>query len=242
MRVSILYAYDGSRFHGSQVQNSGLPTVTNAMHTALDSLGIKASLVPSGRTDSGVHALGQVAHIDLEPYWQDLAKLQIHLNKRLAPSILIRSIHAAPSSFHARFDATSRVYRYIISDKRFSPFYAPYVHFVERFDAYAIADAIKLFEGEHNFEFFKKSSDDPKTNYVRKIFQTRFYRHKEFGIFYFKGNAYLRSQIRMMVQFLLDLSDGKLSKQQLSEQLAAQTQHSTKLAPPNGLYLTKIAF
>jgi tRNA pseudouridine38-40 synthase len=101
--------------------------------------------------------------------------------------------------------------------------------------------SIKLFEGIHDFEYFSKKGSEPIST-IREIYKTKVYRYKEFYIFKFKANSFLRSQIRMMVQFLLDISDEKLTDDDLLKQLNKKGIASNKLSPPNGLYLSKIIY
>ena len=241
MRAKLIFEYDGSKFQGYQIQKEITNTVSNKLQSALKALNINNIPIASGRTDKGVHALGQVAHLDLPPYWSDLKKLNFSLNKMLYPSINIKKIEKASKNFHARYDAKSRVYRYIISTKKPSVFLMPYITFLDKINEAQIKESIKLFQGKHDFKYFKKCGSDTK-NYIREIYKAEFYRYKEFYIFYFEANGFLRSQIRMMVSFLLQISDGKLSKNELKLQLEKKEIFSTSLASPNGLYLTKIKY
>ncbi len=241
VRVKLTLEYDGSKFQGYQIQKETTNTIAGKIVEALKVLNIQNIPTASGRTDKGVHALGQVAHLDLPTYWNDLKRLKFSLNKMLYPSINIKRIEKAHKNFHARYDAKSRVYRYIVSTKKPSVFLMPYVTFLDKIDETKIKESIKLFEGKHDFEYFKKCGSDTK-NYTREIYKTNFYRYKEFYIFYFEANGFLRSQIRMMISFLLQVSDGKLSKNELKLQLEKKDIFSTSLAPPNGLYLTKIKY
>ncbi len=241
MRVKITLEYDGSKFQGYQIQKETTNTVSNNLQNALKALNINYTPVASGRTDKGVHALGQVIHLDLPTYWNDLKRLKFSLNKILHPSINIKKIEKTHKNFHARYDAKSRVYRYIVSTKKPSVFLNPYVTFVDSVNTNSIKNSIKLFEGRHDFEYFKKCGSDTK-NYIREIYKADFYAHKSLCVFYFEANGFLRSQIRMMVSFLLQISDGKLSKNELKLQLEKKEIFSTSLASPNGLYLTKIKY
>ncbi len=241
MRAKITLEYDGSKFQGYQIQKEIKNTISQKLLDALFLLNIQNTPIASGRTDKGVHALGQVVHIDLPPFWDNLQKLKYSLNRILSPHIMIKKIEEVDDNFHARYSAKKRVYRYIVSKSDPSVFLKPYVTFVENIDYLAIKEAIKLFEGKHDFEYFKKNGSDTK-NYTREIYKTNFYRYKKFYIFYFEANGFLRSQIRMMVSFLLHISDGKLSKNELELQLQKKDIFLSDLAPPNGLYLTKIKY
>lgn len=244
MRVKATIAYDGSRYYGSQVQReqskNKLPTVASAIELLLSYLNIKTQVEFSGRTDKGVHATGQVIAFEVPEYWNDLEKLRGILNSKLN-EIQFHSLEACPRDFHPRFGATSRVYRYIVSTEAKSPFLFDYVHFVDNLNEAKIAEAIRWFEGEHDFEFFRKTGSEEKST-VRTIFKTKFYKYRGFYVFYFEGNAFLRSQIRMMVGALLKYSDGTISALELKEQIAKKNQVSSIVAPANGLYLAKIKY
>ncbi len=241
MKVKITLAYDGSQFHGFQSQNDGTLTVANKLADAFASIGIHSKINASGRTDSGVHATRQVIDIELPPFWDDLARLKNYLNHLCAPSIQIRDIQAVQADFHARYSAQRRVYRYLVKVGEPSVFSQAYVHYHDSIDVTKIQGAIKRFEGRHDFAYFCKNGSEPKST-IRQIYQCRFYARRGFYIFSFEANGYLRSQIRMMVDFLLKISDGKLSEIALKEQLEKKKIHSRTLARANGLYLSRIKY
>jgi len=241
MRVVAVIAYDGSRFKGFQRQNSGVRTVANKLEKILRSLKIESKIHASGRTDNGVHATNQVIHFDIPDFWEDIKKLKYMINKRALPDIYCKSIKTVDENFHSRYSAKKRVYRYIVSTKTPSVFLTPYTLFVPNVDELLIKKAIKYFEGVHDFSYFKKSGGGEKHS-VREIYNTKFYRYKDFYIFSFEANGYLRSQIRMMVYFLLEVSNGNFCIDDLIEQLELKKRHSTGLVEPNGLYLSKIKY
>ncbi len=241
MRVKITLLYDGSQFHGFQSQNDGTRTVANKLQEAFTSIGINAKINASGRTDTGVHATGQVIDIDLPPFWHDLSRLKNYLNRLCSPSIMIGHIEEVSDDFHARYSAKKRVYRYLVMVGKPSVFSQKYVSYHDGINAKKIAGAITLFEGEHDFAYFSKSGSEPKST-IREVYKCRFYHYKELYVFSFEANGYLRSQIRMMVDFLLKISDGVLSEKELKEQLEKKKIHNRGLAKPNGLYLAKIKY
>ena len=243
-KLKLTIAYDGSKFYGSQIQRTQkLPTIVGNFELALKKLQIKPKIEFSGRTDRGVHATNQIATIEVKTHWQkDLNKLKNSLNKIIKPSIIIKHIENCDESFHPRFDAKKRIYRYVISTQEFNPFMNNYITFLKTIDEKEIKKAIKLFEGVHDFEYFKKSGDE-LDSYIREIYKTKFYKYKKnFYIFYFEGNGFLRSQIRMMVDFLLKISDKKLTNADLIKQLNKKELLNRNLAPPNGLYLARIKY
>lgn len=241
-RVKIAVSYDGSRFYGSQIQKEKhYRTVNGTLQKALEKLGIHSQIVASGRTDKDVHATHQVIHIDLPPFWNDLKKLKTSLNRLISPDIYIQSIISTDKEFHARFSAKKRLYRYIISTKKFTPFSSKYCLHKENIDVKNLDKIVKKFQGEHNFEYFKKIGSDNKSD-IRVIYKSGAYSYKEFIIIYFLGNSFLRSQVRMMVQFSLDVLQEKYTQKELLEQLDKKKKHSTSLVSASGLYLSKIYY
>jgi tRNA pseudouridine38-40 synthase len=241
MKVKITLAYDGSQFYGYQSQKDGTKTVANTLEDALVSLGIETKINASGRTDRGVHASGQVIDIDVPSHWEDLERLKNYLNRLCLPSIMIKDIKVVKHDFHARYSAKKRLYRYIVKVGEISVFGAPYLCYHDNLDVKKIESAIGLFEGEHDFAYFCKSGSDPKST-LREIYRCRFYRYKGYYIFTFEANGFLRSQIRMMMSFLLKISDGVLTQEDLKEQLSCKKLHVRSLAKPSGLYLAKIKY
>lgn len=236
MRCALILKYNGTHFLGSQSQKESKNTVLGTLDTALKKLGIETKIVASGRTDRGVHATGQVCHIDLPPYWNNLEKLRASINKIVGPSILIKKIKIADENFHARYSAKKRVYRYIIKRGSSNPFEESFVTFLEDVDFAIVQEKIKLFCGVFDFRFFMKNGSDVKST-IRTIYKAFAYRHKGYIILNFEANGFLRSQIRLMVGALL-----ALSSEQIIEQLECKKRHKIKPAPSNGLYLSKIKY
>jgi len=241
MRVKITISYNGALFMGSQPQKSEPNTVLGHITNALRSLKIDEKPIASGRTDRGVHATGQVLHVDLPSYWSDLDKLKRSLGFQLPPSIHVKRVDLVDDDFHARYSAKKRVYRYILCEDEPNPFEESFVTFTNKLDIETIKDAIQLFEGTHNFEMFKKSGSEVKS-YERTIYKAFAYRHKKYLLLHFEANGFLRSQIRLMVGFLLAISAKEQSKVTLQEQITCKQQYHRKLAPHNGLYLAKIKY
>lgn len=245
MRVKITLSYDGSAFIGFQIQKDETETgqsVAGAITRALKRVNIDAAVVGSGRTDTGVHATHQVLHVDIPSFWNDLQKLQSHLNAFLAPAIFIQRIVPVDTSFHARFDAKRRLYRYVLYDGVYQPFFAHYaLHVNSPLDVKKLNDYAKIFVGFHNFEYFKKVGGGT-TKDERTIFKAGAYRYKNFIIIYFLGDAFLRSQVRMMCSGLLKVCRNELSLDDLIAQRERKQKVSTTLIPACGLYLSKVFY
>ncbi|MEA3371617.1 MAG: tRNA pseudouridine(38-40) synthase TruA [Campylobacterota bacterium] len=236
MRVALTLTYDGTTYLGSQIQTETSNTIFGQLQKVLSQLGIDSKAIASGRTDKGVHATGQVCHIDLPPFWSDTKKLKRVLNEMLPSSIQALCVKEVSDEFHARYSAKKRSYRYIIKEGESNPFENNYISFIDSVNFNEMQKNIKLFIGEHNFKYFMKTGSDVKGT-IRVIYRAYAYRHKGAIILHFEGNGYLRSQIRMMVGALL-----KLNAVQIKEKLETKINHKVKPAPCNGLYLAKIRY
>lgn len=236
MICALTIAYDGTNFLGSQAQKESKNTVLGELDSAFKKINIQTKIVASGRTDRGVHATGQVCHVELPIYWSDLIKLQYALERVLPASILIKKIKIVDNSFHARYSAKRRVYRYIIKVGKSNPFEENFVTFIDDVDFFEIQKKIKLFCGTFDFKFFMKSGSDIKST-TRVIYRTFAYKHKSFIVLNFEANGFLRSQIRLMVGALFNLSEDEIL-----EQLECRIKHKIKPAKSNGLYLSKIKY
>ncbi|WP_458701445.1 tRNA pseudouridine(38-40) synthase TruA [Sulfurospirillum sp. 1307] len=242
MKVKAILSYDGSKFHGFQIQsNTKVKTVVGDIKEALLKLNIQSNINGSGRTDSGVHATNQVIDFEVPNFWKDLKKLTNKLNQILSPFIYIKSIQQIHDNFNARFDAKKRLYRYILYTGKYQPFLHNYALHVKELDIKKLNKIVKNFIGEHDFKNFKKEGS-PTNSDVRIIYRAGAYEHRGFFIIYFLGNGFLRSQVRMMSDFALKVMQGYLSEQNLKDQLACKKIYSRTLIAPNGLYLSKIYY
>ena len=242
-RVKAILSYDGSQFYGFQRQKESTrhPTVANLIEEALKKLNISSPIMGAGRTDAGVHAFAQVIHFDIPLFWNDLEKLLHCLNTCLHPFVHIKSLHYVQNDFHARFSAKKRLYRYIMYDDAYQPHFSNYALHISSLDINILNEYAQYFVGTHNFGFFKKMGGAP-TGDKRTIFKAGAYRFHHFIVLYFMGDAFLRSQVRMMTKILLDVTSGHLCKEAMIEQIQMKTKHSSLLAPASGLYLSRIYY
>jgi tRNA pseudouridine38-40 synthase len=240
-RVKAVIAYDGSAFEGFQRQKRTPRTVQGTLERALASLGIDSLVVGSGRTDTGVHATGQVIHFDLPSHWaeQPLSKLQTHLNNRLE-AIRFKHFTPVPADFHARYDAKERIYRYVFRREP-SIFERKYVSKLPLADEEKLTEALKTFEGRHDFSHFLKTGSETAHN-IRTITKACFLRRGKYGYIYFHADGFLRAQVRMMVHAAAAVTNAELTLEQLREQLDLGTRYTTRLAPPEGLYLARVIY
>jgi len=240
MNLKFVCSYDGSLFQGSQKQPNGL-TIEDKLLFAFKKINIKTNIVLSGRTDKEVHATGQVFNCFVPDYWEDFFKLKEVLNKNLPTSIKISKISKVDENFHSRFHAKKRVYRYIITTKPTTPFNDKFITYVKNVDEEVLKKAIKEFIGVYDFKYFHKTGSDKELT-TREIFDTSFYKYKDIYVFRFEANSYLRSQIRLMVGFLLAINNKKLTIEDLKKQLNLEKNIFKTPAKANGLYLAKIKY
>ena len=239
-RVKAVVAYDGSKYFGFQKQKSTPHTVTHEIEKALSSLHIASAIVGSGRTDAGVHATGQVIHFDIPEYWKDLQKLKLNLNRKLH-HIQFKHITFVASDFHARFHAKKRLYRYVFKTSKPSMFEQEYISYYSAFNTSALKEALEVFIGAHDFDYFRKTGTQTHTS-IREIYQAKYIQRDNYHFIYFQANGFLRSQVRMMIDASIQVAYGNLTLEALKSQLLCQEKYTTKLAPPQGLYLARVLY
>lgn len=240
MNLKFVISYDGSLYQGSQKQPNG-QTVEDKLLKAFKKINIETSIVLSGRTDKEVHATGQVFNCFVPDFWEDFSKLKEVLNRNLPTSIKILKISKVKDDFHSRFHAKKRVYRYLITSKPTNPFNDKFITYVENINEEILKVAIKEFIGVYDFKYFHKTGSDKELT-IREIFDASFYKYKDIYIFKFTANSYLRSQIRLMVGFLLAINNNKQTIENLKEQLLLKKHIFKTPAVANGLYLAKIKY
>jgi len=236
MRVALTLAYDGTHFFGSQIQSETKRTIFGQLEAVLFELGVDFRIVASGRTDRGVHATGQVCHLDLPLFWNDLERLKTIINQKLPSSIKVLKIKQVSDTFHARYSAKRRSYRYLIKVGESNPFEANYITFVKELDFKSLQKKIALFVGEHDFVAFMKSGSDVSST-TRVIYRAFAYKHKGVIVLHFEANGFLRSQIRLMVAALLSLDT-----QEIKDRLNNTANTNLRPAPSSGLYLARILY
>lgn len=234
-------SYDGSVFFGFASQKSNV-NVTDYLKNALARVGITTDILGASRTDKGVHATRQVICFG-SSYIHTYKKafLISLLNEKLHPHIMIRSLHRVGKSFHPRFDAKWRAYRFLLTSELPSPFMSAYVTRAKIGDKRLFESALNIFKGEHNFSLFKKNGSYTK-NHIRTIFDIKYYQYRNIDVVYMRGDGFLRSQVRLMVGAALSVSNGNMSLQDLQEQLLTHKRYYSYPLSPNGLYLCGVGY
>jgi tRNA pseudouridine38-40 synthase len=244
MRFKLTIEYDGAPFQGWQRLAEG-PSVQGALELAVEKLtGEHADVIGAGRTDAGVHAAGQVAHVDIaKPF--DAWKLAEALNAHLRPApIAVLSAEAAASNFHARFDAVRRAYRYCIVNRR-APLaleYGKAWRVTRALDAAAMADAAKRLLGKHDFTTFRDSQCQAKSP-LKTLNRADVVCCGDHIEFWFEAQSFLHRQVRSMVGTLVEVGIGKMCADDLGGALAARDRaRCGPVAPPDGLYLMRVDY
>ncbi|MCU0821693.1 MAG: tRNA pseudouridine(38-40) synthase TruA [Spirochaetes bacterium] len=246
-RIALLIQYDGSQFNGWQVQKGGR-TVQGAIETAVTILTKESPRVTaSGRTDTGVHALGQVIHFDLEKQIEnknDLARLCISLNGILDPDVSVKNAYLVPADFHARFSTSLREYMYIIYNHPMrSPFIRHRAMWVrEKLNEDYLQRTADLLRGEMDFaSFCKKSSADINT--VRRLDEIEIKRRRDIISVRILGNAFLHNMVRIIIGTLVEMHNEKRDPEYILEILGKKDRNSGGItAPPYGLYLNRVIY
>ncbi|HHW00721.1 MAG TPA: tRNA pseudouridine(38-40) synthase TruA [Clostridiaceae bacterium] len=241
--IKLIIEYDGTSYHGWQSQNNAV-AVQDVIEKALLKLtGEKCSIIGSGRTDAGVHALGQVANFvtnsNIPP-----EKFSYALNNILPDDIVIRNSEEVPLNFHARFSATGKKYRYVIYNSRQrSALHRNRAYFVPYpLDFHSMEKAIGYFVGTHDFTAFKAADSGVKTN-VRTITGTWLKKDDEIITFEIAGNGFLYNMVRIIVGTLVEVGIGKLSADDIPYIIESRDRRKAgRTAPPHGLYLMEVYY
>lgn len=245
MRFKLTLEYDGGAFQGWQRLANG-PSVQAALEEAVFRLtGARADVVGAGRTDAGVHATAQVAHVDLaKPFTPQRLTDALNAHLRPHPIAVLRAEEAAPD-FHARFDATKRAYRYRIVNRR-----APLAldagkawRVPRALDVDAMREAAQRLVGKHDFTTFRDSQCQAKSP-VKTLDRVEICASPspEMHLF-FEAQSFLHRQVRSMVGTLVEVGLGKMSADDVADALAAKDRaRCGPVAPADGLYLVRVDY
>ena len=243
-RFKLTIEYDGGPFVGWQRQTNG-PSIQQSLEEAVEKLtGAFSHVQGAGRTDAGVHATGQVAHIDIEKPFTAL-KLRDGLNHHVRPDpISVLEVEEVADDFHARFSATMRHYLYRIADRRAPPILrqGKVWHVQQPLDVQAMAMAAKRLEGRHDFTTFRATqcqADSP----VRTLEELSVTRNGDEIEVRARARSFLHNQIRSFVGTLERVGQGRWSADDVEEALiACDRTRCGPVAPPDGLYLTQVEY
>jgi tRNA pseudouridine38-40 synthase len=243
-RYKLLIEYDGGSFAGWQMQDS-VPTVQGVLTDAIAAFcGDRVTVKGAGRTDAGVHALGQVAHVDLAKDW-DAGTVRDAVNAHLRPHpVAVLAAEIAPETFDARFSAIRRHYRYRILNRRADlALERGRVWRVPRpLDHAAMHEAAQRLAGRHDFTTFRDAECQAKSP-VKTLDQLDVARDGDELRVTVSARSFLHTQVRSMVGALVAVGEGRWSAEDLSAALQACDRAAcAQVAPPEGLYLVKVDY
>ena len=241
-RYKCIISYDGHNYMGFQIQEE-LKTIELEIKTALKKLlGLDIKIYPSGRTDKGVHAIGQVIHFDLENYIPE-SGIKNGINSYLPEDIYFKSVELVDESFHARFSAKSKEYRYYINIGEYDPLKANYSVNITNLDLDLMRKAIKKLEGIHDFKGFASASIDERKDTNKEIYHTEINEIDNYLEFIFIGSGFLKYQIRRMMGLIVEIGRGKESLEMIDTVfLKKDPSISHRSLDGRGLYLYKVNY
>lgn len=242
--IKIIIEYDGTDYHGWQCQ-ANLPTVQKTIEDAIRKItGENVKITGSGRTDAGVHAIGQVANFFIETR-MDPETLRKALNSTLPRDISIIKAQEVPDGFHAQFSSRSKIYEYRIFNRPHRPALQRnrVWHIQEKLDTKKMGEAAAYLEGTHDFSVFATADITVKTT-VRTVKRVHVRKTRE-GIILIEieADGFLKRMVRMITGTLVETGKGKLTPEGFGQILAGgQKTKNVFTAPPSGLFLKKVIY
>lgn len=241
-RFKLYIEFDGTRYSGWQMQKNA-KSVQGKLIEAAEKIfkGERADIQGSGRTDAGVHAICQVAHLEANTMLAPEI-IRMKLNDELPADINVLEVEKAHPKFHARHDAKTRSYIYQISTRR-SAFGKPYVWWIkDKLDFAKMQNAAKQFAGMHNFVSFADKDETEKSTKVL-IEDVRLKREGDLILIRVVGSHFLWKQVRRMVGVLVEIGRGNMNEGKIKQFLERETNEPAKFtAPPSGLFLEQIVY
>jgi len=244
MRYRLTLEYDGGPFVGWQRQDNG-PSVQGALEDAIEKLsGERVTVTGAGRTDAGVHALGQAAHFDLEKFFEP-GKVRDALNHFLRPNpVVVLDAAVADAEFHARFSAKARHYLFRILNRRSPPALDDkrVWHVSPKLDADAMHAAAQMLVGQHDFTTFRAAECQAQSP-VKTLDRLDVSRRADEIHIEASARSFLHHQIRSFAGTLKQVGEGKWSARDVAEALAAKDRaRCGPVSPPDGLYLVRVDY
>ena len=242
--IKLKIQFDGTEYHGWQIQKEDRTvqqTVQDAVSTIANS---EIKLHGSGRTDAGVHALGQVAHFSSGSLI-DVDTMKKGLNSLLPSDIIITKVEAVDPEFHSRFNAKSRTYWYFIwNDMEGSPFYSRYSwHIFQPLDLNAMKKASERLIGVQDFSSFQ-GADKEEVNPIREVKKARFKKvGKHMLLFEIQANSFIKHMVRNIIGTLVDVGKGKQPPSWVYDVLQEKNRiFASATAPAKGLFLKEVKY
>ncbi len=241
--IRLTIEYDGKDFNGWQKQPNKL-NIQGEIEKAIEEItGEKVDLIASGRTDAGVHALAQMANFKTNSNLP-VEKYPIALNTKLKKSIRIQKAEEVEENFHSRYHCKKKTYRYIINNSKYgSSIYRNLEYFIpNKLNVEKMQEAVRYFEGEHDFKAFKASGTSSKSS-VRIIYKTKVEKQGDRIIIELTGNGFLYNMVRIIAGTLIEVGLGKIEPNEIPRIIEkGERSRAGKTLPPQGLYLVKVEY
>ena len=241
--IKLTIEYDGKDFNGWQKQPNRL-NIQGEIESAIEEItGEKIELFGSGRTDAGVHSLGQIANFKTNSNLP-VEKMAIAINSKLKKSIRVKKAEEVSENFHSRYNCHKKKYRYIINNSsQGSAIYRGLeYHVPQKLDEKKKKKAIKFFEGEYDFKAFKSSGTSNK-NSVRTIYKAEVRQSGERIIIELTGNGFLYNMVRIISGTILEVGLGKIKAEDIPNIIESKDRkRAGKTLPPHGLYLVEVMY
>ena len=242
--IKLTIEYDGKDFNGWQKQPNKL-NIQGTIEQAIKQItGEEVDLNASGRTDAGVHSLGQVANFKTNSKLP-IEKWPLALNANLKKSIVIKKAEEVDERFHSRLSCKKKTYRYVINNSKYGT--AIYrnleTHIPQKLDIEKMQQAVKFFEGEHDFKAFKASGTSSKSS-VRTIYEAKVIKMPDEKIFIeLTGSGFLYNMVRIISGTLVEVGLGKIKPDEIPGIIESkQREKAGKTLPPQGLYLLNVEY
>ena len=243
MRIKAIISYNGASYYGFQTQNrEDMNSIQDEIEKVLSKIfNRKIDIAASGRTDRGVHALGQVIHFDVDEESVDLYKLRYSINCMLPKDISFKEMKVVNDEFHSRFSAKSKTYRYIINTNERNVILDKLVYnFSRKLDIDKIKEGMNLFLGEHSFISFCTNNEG---DYIRNIYSFTLEEKEGYLIFDITGNGFRRYMVRMIIGTLIEIGLGNVSLEEIKEIIETKENRRVRYkAPSEGLYLVNVNY
>ena len=243
INIKLTIEYDGKEFNGWQKQPNKL-NIQGEIEQVIERItGEPVELNASGRTDAGVHALGQVANFKTNSNIP-IEKIPLALNTYLKKSIRIQKAEEVNERFHSRLSCKQKTYRYVINNSEYgTALYRNMEYcFPQKLDVEAMKKAAKYFEGEHDFKAFKASGTSAKSS-VRTIYKATVDKNVDKIYIELTGNGFLYNMVRIISGTLLEVGLGKIKPEEIPEIIDSKDrERAGRTLPPQGLYLLNVTY
>lgn len=241
--IKIIIEYDGKNFNGWQKQKDKLNIQGEIERAIFDITGEEVNLTASGRTDAGVHSLGQTANFKIEND-MPVDKIPLAINSKLKKTIRVQSAEEVDERFHSRYNCKGKKYRYIINNAPIeSALYKDLqLHISTKLDIDKMREAIKYFVGKHDFASFKSSGTSSKDS-VREIYKAEIIQDGNLIKIELTGSGFLYNMVRIISGTLVDVGLGKISPSDIPNIIESKDRKNAgKTLPPQGLYLVEVYY